>query len=296
MAINEDLVISNIDELNIELTKILESGALFRKLRYPAEIHLFSPTDRNYVSLPKFISRICDECKITTIWECGSTTVDLGSPFNLKTYKCRNCGSSSVRFAIVWWKSGKVVLFEKFGEHPKPEIAIPTALEDRLGKNDSSLYRRALISANISHGLAAVAYARRVVENKVDVLLDLIVEAARLSGTDDPRLVEVGAVKASHQVDRKIELASLLLPAHLRPGGHNPLTALYSNLSEALHNKSDAECLNVFDEFRFVFEYLFRNLSMENAEATAFAQKFSAKMSKAQPTKVAKPGAPPNNS
>jgi hypothetical protein len=159
-------------------------------------------------------------------------------------------------------------------------------LAEKLGKDDSSLYRRALISANISHGIAAVAYARRVIENKVDVLLDLIVEAAKLSGSSNPHLAEVETIKASHQVDRKIELASLLLPAHLRPGGHNPLTTLYSNLSDALHNKTDSECLSVFDDFKFIFEYLFRNLSIENSEAMEFAKKFASKVSKPQSKKL----------
>ena len=196
---------------------------------------------------------------------------------------------SSVRFALMWGSIKQQMMFQKFGEYPKPEINIPKQLEANLGKADASLYRRALISANISHGVAAVAYARRVVENKVDTLLDMIVEASRLSNEENLNLEFLEEVRASHQVDRKLELASKLLPAHLRPGGHNPLATIYSNLSEALHNKTDAECLTVFEEFKFVFEYLFRNLSTENAEAAAFAQRFSTKVSKPQ-TRKPKPG------
>ncbi|MDP9049215.1 MAG: hypothetical protein M3O31_00610 [Acidobacteriota bacterium] len=296
MTTDNRIAFANDAALKAELTKILESGALFRTLKYSAELHAFSSVNSNYVHIPKTISRDCDVCKMRTAWECGSTSCDIETRFHLKSYKCRNCDSRVVRFAIIWWTNREVVLFEKFGEYPKPEIEIPSVLEDRLGKDDSSLYRRALISQNISHGIAAVAYARRVVENKVDVLLDLVIEAAKLSGSEDPHLAEAAAVKASYQVDRKIELASLLLPAHLRPGGHNPLSTLYSNLSNALHNKSDTECLAVFDEFRFLFEYLFRNLTTENAEAANFAERFSAKVSKAQSAKAGKPAstAPPS--
>jgi hypothetical protein len=291
----EDSVFPNLTELNVELVKILESGALFRTIRYSADIHNFSATTANYVYLPKLISRPCERCKIQTFWECGSNSMDIAEAFAIRTYKCRNCTNESVRFAIAWWRVGKSVLFEKFGEYPKPEVSIPKILEEKLGKDDSSLYRRALISFNISHGIAAIAYARRVVENKVDVLLDLIVEATKLSGSENPHLAEVAKVKDSHQVDRKIELASILLPTHLRPGGHNPLTTLYSNLSDALHGKSDSECLTVFEEFRFVFEYLFRNLSTENAEAAEFAKKFTAKVSGTQPARAAKPAAVSEN-
>ena len=44
----------------------------------------------------------------------------------------------------------------------------------------------------------------------------------------------------------------------------------------------------VFDEFRFLFEYLFRNLSTENAEAADFAMRFKAKVSKGQSAQARK--------
>lgn len=245
MAVTQEIVFASEADLQTEIVKILESGALFRTLRYSAELHTFPVNSTKYLRLPKLINRHCDRCKMTTSWGNGNLSFDIDASFSLKSYNCRNCDSQVVRFALLWWTSGRSVFFEKFGEYPKPEISIPRVLEERLGQDDSSLYRRALISQNISHGLAAVAYARRVVENKVDVLLDLIIEAAKLSDAEDPNLVKVETVRASHQVDRKIELASLLLPAHLRPGGHNPLATLYSNLSDALHGKSDAECLCV---------------------------------------------------
>ena len=87
---NEELVFSDLGQLRTELTKVFESGALFRTLRYSGDIHKFSSTTSNYVNLPKQITRACEQCKMSTIWECGNTAVDISSVFNIRTYQCRN--------------------------------------------------------------------------------------------------------------------------------------------------------------------------------------------------------------
>lgn len=62
----------------------------------------------------------------------------------------------------------------KVGQWPPLAIEPAPALADSLGKEDVELYKKALINANFSHGIAALAYFRRVVENKVNDLIDLI--------------------------------------------------------------------------------------------------------------------------
>ena len=77
-------------------------------------------------------------------------------------------------------------------------------------------------------------------------------------------------------MEDRIKVASEVLPPHLKPGGHNPLDKLYAPLSAGLHGESDDECLTTFSEARFVFEYLFKNLTESNAEARRYVQQLSA--------------------
>lgn len=145
-----------------------------------------------------------------------------------------------------------------------------------------------MVDYNFGHGIGAVGYFRRVLENKVNALLDLIVEAARNSQVAGELLEKVEAVKNSHRVEDKIDLAVKILPVHLKPGGHNPLDKLYKPLSAGLHGETDDECLTIFAEARFVFEYLFKNLTESNEEARRYVKELSA------PSKTPKAKAAPH--
>jgi len=109
-----------------------------------------------------------------------------------------------------------------------------------------------------------------VLENKVNDLLDLIAAAARSANFESEQLKNFDAIKTSHRVEEKIDFASKILPPHLKPGGHDPLRKLYSAASAGLHGESDAACLAVFREAQFIFEYLFRNLTVADEEAREY--------------------------
>jgi hypothetical protein len=89
------------------------------------------------------------------------------------------------------------------------------------------------------------------------------------------KIAEIEAVKVGHRVEDRIDIASKILPAHLRPGGHNPLDKLYAPLSAGLHGESDEDCLDIFSEARFVLEYLFKNLTESNEEARKYVLQLS---------------------
>ena len=93
-----------------------------------------------------------------------------------------------------------------------------------------------------------------------------------------PALADSLGVEDSYlykHLDTRIEFASKILPIHLRPGGHNPLDKLYAVASAGLHGESDEGCLRIFEEARFVFEYLFRNLTVTNEEAREYLKRLS---------------------
>jgi hypothetical protein len=153
---------------------------------------------------------------------------------------------------------------------PSPELS------KSLGPEDAELYKKGLIAFSFGHGIGAIAYFRRVLEDKINDLLDLIAEAAKNESVEGEKLVEIEAAKIGHRVEDRIVIASKVLPAHLRPGGHNPLDKLYGPLSAGLHGESDDECLTIFSEARFVFEYLFKNLTESNEEARKYVLRLSA--------------------
>jgi hypothetical protein len=99
------------------------------------------------------------------------------------------------------------------------------------GPEGDKLYKKGLVDFNLGYGIGAVGYFRRVLENNINALLDLIEEAARNAKVTGEPLAQIEAVKTSHRVEDKIDVASRILPAHLKPGGHNPLDKLYGPLS-----------------------------------------------------------------
>ena len=190
-------------------------------------------------------------------------------------YTCRNCGDKRAYYHFIWQEKEIESIFVKVGQYPPLAIEPSPQLTKSLGPENADLYKKALINANFNHGLGAIAYFRRVLENKVNALLDLIAEAAKnaQSGSDDLRHID--GIKNSHRVEDKIKFASKILPAHLKPGGHDPLDQLYTAASGGLHGESDDQCLTIFNEGKFVFEYLFKNLTVSNEEAREYVRRLS---------------------
>lgn len=71
-------------------------------------------------------------------------------------------------------------------------------MAEALGPEDSALYKKGLIEFQFGHGIGAVAYFRRVLENKINALLDLIAGAARNENVANEHIEEIEAVKKSH--------------------------------------------------------------------------------------------------
>jgi hypothetical protein len=176
-----------------------------------------------------------------------------------------------MQYWFIWAEDGpRLATFTNVGQYPPLSIEPSKELAAALGAEDTELYKKALINGNYSFGIGALAYFRRVIENKVNMLLDLIAEAAKLAKFEPEELERIEEIKTSHHLDAKIEYASKILPPNLRPGGHNPLNKLYGIASTGIHGKSDEECLEDFQAARFEFEYLFKNLTMSNEEAKEY--------------------------
>lgn len=126
---------------------------------------------------------------------------------------------------------------------------------------------------NFNLGLAAVAYMRRVVENRMGDMLEILHEAAVAHNTPLELLKRHEEMKKEKRFAAKIDYAGDLLPANLRPPGKpNPMAILHELASEGLHTKSDEECVDIFDKCRTTFEYVFGKMRIETEDAKNFVK------------------------
>jgi hypothetical protein len=274
--------------LEQKLRDILVEGPLYRNFVYTGrQCHLTNNHGAigrpRYGLLPQQLKMYCghDRCSGSTWWDCSDQDVYFGSGLiTQRYYTCRNCGASRQHYQFIWQENEDGNIFAKVGQYPPLSIEPTPELAEALGSEDAQLYKKGLINFQFGHGIGAVAYFRRVLENKINSLLDLIAEAARNENAPAELIAAVDAVKLSHRAEDKIAVASQVLPAHLKPGGHNPFDKLYAPLSAGLHGESDDQCLTTFADAKFVFEYLFKNLTESNEEAREYVKHLSAPASK----------------
>jgi hypothetical protein len=268
--------------LQAKLSEILVKGALYQTFAYEGRAcHLTRERGAHGPRLgllPQRLKMFChhNKCQKETWWETDSAEVYFLSDFiKQRFYTCKNCEQSKQYYYFVWQENEKSTTFMKVGQHPPLAIEPPPELAKALGRGDTGLYRKALINANFGHGLGAVAYFRRVLENQANFLLELIVEAAKhaQAGTDELPCAE--EIKNSGKVEEKLGFAAKILPAQFRPGGNNPLDKLSAAAGAGLQGESDDQCLAIFSEGRFVFEYLLKSLLVSNEEAREYVKRVS---------------------
>jgi hypothetical protein len=195
-------------------------------------------------------------------------------------YECVNCQHNSlgVIYELLEWKkdgdgpSYTHYAVRKVGQTPPPSVTIAHELEQRLGSS-ARYYKNALVCYQAGFGIAAMAYLRRVVDDHTDTLIDVMAELMSTFPIPDKAIAELLAAKKESQYKNKLEVASALIPDSLKPGGVNPLGQIYKHTSIGLHNKSDEDCIKIFDDLREDFEYVFRNLHLQAEERRNFASR-----------------------
>lgn len=232
----------------------------------------------------------CDDkkCGYESVWEISDQTVFFGSEFiNQDKYTCRNCGSSTINYCYIWQERKQNNIFLKVGQYPELEERVPGTLKGALDEDDLKLYRNALRMRNFNLGVAAVAYMRRVIENKMNDMLEILHEAAIAHNAQGEVVAHHKEMMEERRFSTKIEYAGTLLPASLRPSGKpNPMAVLHDLASDGLHAKSDEECVDIFDACRRTFEYVFGKLRIETEDANNFVTEMAVlteKKTKASP-------------
>ena len=248
---------------------------------------------RNF-SAPDSISRVCDskECGKETTWFKAEPLhvvleTDPQLVINAAGYTCTHCkkNSMAVLYCLLDYRNDKIpngfssyrydnyhASVQKVGQTPPQSIDIGAELRNRLGST-AEYYKQALVCKSQNYGIGALAYLRRVVEEKTDELIDVVVELAATYNVPGETIEQLQKAKQQVQYEEKLRVASEVIPDALRPGGVNPLGQLHKHLSVGLHGKSDDQCIAIFNDLQSDFEYVFRNLHVEAEQRREFAKR-----------------------
>ncbi len=272
--------VESAEALTKTLAEILVKWPLYRVYTYAGTACHGTETGaykvERYGFLPAQIRMFCSngKCGYETLWELSDNKLYFGRAFiSQKRYLCRNCGDNAVHYCFIWQEQKTSNLFVKVGQYPELEERIPEALAHALDGDDLKLYKNALRMRNFNLGVAAVSYMRRIIENRMNDMLEILHESAIAHNAPAELLTRHEAMRKEKRFSDKIDYAGELLPSSLRPPGKpNPMAILHELASEGLHAKSDAECVDIFDSCRRTFEYVFGKVRIETEDARNFVK------------------------
>ena len=169
-------------------------------------------------------------------------------------YTCKNCGQRNRIYAL--WahlkKDRKTGILYKYGELPEFGPPTPAKVVSILG-TEKDYYFKGRRAENQGLGIAAFAYYRRVVENQKNKIFDEIIGTVKkVDQANTELLKELQTAKQETQFTKAVGLIKHGVPQALLINGHNPLTLLYTALSDGLHAKTDEECLEFATSIRVI--------------------------------------------
>lgn len=262
------------------VTKFLEEAPLYRKISidYP---DIWS-------GIPKpAVHMFCEVCKSDQTfqmvnkynWE-GHESLSCPLEFEaMCLYKCAACKNERtflLHFEVPWDDENNhpvepiELVVTKVGQYPPWSIDINRDLSQVLGEYED-IYKKGLIFESQGYGIAAYAYYRRIIEDIIDKLLDMIPDL--LLGKDkEAYMIALEQTKHDINASDKIKLVKDLLPSSLRPDGINPLSTLHQSLSEGLHARTDDECTEIAANIRLVLVYLVRQIALTRESSASFTK------------------------
>jgi len=235
---------------NADLKSFYETAPLYSSRRFK-----LPPTPRNDLRIDE-IDSYCEVCGQNRPFHDFSQRIERATAAKsammilpqLKTgrsgfsFTCVSCKQSHRIYMVEQVVDDKTITIQKYGQLPRGGIPRDRTLQKFL-KDDRDNYEKAVICLSHEYGVAAFAYFRRIVENNINHLLDLLQEDLQSSGGDKENFTAILSLRDGSPMSEKIKIANLALPGHLQPDGLNPLGKLYQVLSEGVHNLSEEECL-----------------------------------------------------
>jgi hypothetical protein len=192
----------------------------------------------------------------------------VGLPMFL-SFTCTGCIVQTAVFALMTEQKGLgEAVLQKVGHGPGSAVRVDPRVAKAMGPN-VGLYRKGLESEFHSFGIGAYGYFRQVAENIVDRMLKTLRAEAHASG--DTELCDaIDGLDPKAPASARIAIVKDHLPATLRPGGSNPLGAIYKVLSQGIHAGADEECLEQATELRIAMTYLVQELAERREKREAY--------------------------
>lgn len=257
----------------ISLTQVLESGPLYRKYTNVTGF-LTAKSIRNVdetVWTCPALNLPCKKCTSvsTTTWKLREV---YGNPCMdgelMLIFNCQCCidqlrsYSISTHIPTIAGRSrckGDPIHAIKTGQNPELDCTISKELKKWLGEASCNWLSKAQKTRQYSFGVASLCYLRRIVEA---VVVSLITERE----AKNQKLESVG----THPTfDEKFDFIRDLLPETLSADdGFNTLKQFYSISSNGLHNLSEEECIEVYDDLYELLETTAFLISSEDAKKT----------------------------
>ncbi len=177
-------------------------------------------------------------------------------------FRCCNCTQTVYEFYLKISSTVKentdnnsIFKIQKVGQFPRHGKTIPNKASKLIGK-ERNLFFKGSISENQGMGIGAFSYYRRVLDSQKDKIFDEIIKVLNITSGNELLIQEITKAKAESQFTSAVNKIKTALPDGLKINGHNPLTLLYSALSEGLHSHSDKECLENAQDIKIIlFEF-----------------------------------------
>ncbi|QKY07983.1 hypothetical protein [Janthinobacterium lividum] len=255
-----------------DIKDFLETSALYTWRRFE-----YKGTIRTSLKIREIDAycEVCEQRRPFQEFHVGSSGSGGGMVQMLKSgisyfkFSCVSCRKSYREYYIEQIIEGECISFQKFGERPRAKLVRNRVLQKFL-KDDLENYEKAIICLSHEYGVAAFAYFRRVVENNVNKLLELVEQDAQSSGGDQSMVDAINELKKNTPMSERIKIANRALPLYLQPDGLNPLGRLYQLLSEGVHSLTDEECLAKAKAASECLTFLISELASRKEHRTQF--------------------------
>lgn len=241
----------------------------------------FSQPDKLRQSLwIREIDEFCETCnQIRPFHDLRSIGGGAGHPMQKKeflksgnsylNFTCVSCKNETHTFWVEQQVTEDTVKLKKFGQKPRKKLERDSKLQ-RFFKADSDYYEKALISLSNGYGIAAFAYFRRIIEQNINQLLDLLLSELDSTDTDSPIKIAIDELRKESPMSDKIKIANNALPEYLKPDGLNPLGTIYSLLSEGVHSLTDEQCLAKAESLQACLSFLVSELASRKRHKDSF--------------------------
>jgi hypothetical protein len=182
---------------------------------------------------------------------------------------CQECKRGFYDFFIhVNVDNGSVT---KFGQVPMWTPRIDKELREALGKS-TPFYLRALQNLNMSYGIGACAYFRRMIEDYINPLLTLLHDYKQDAGASEEELADIKKAIASKNFSAKTEYAAQICPQTLIVAGMNPLKELHDLLSYNIHAGTNEEATEIALKIKSAIEFVVKSLRRHYDEQKQFVE------------------------